>query len=526
VTLSLLLRAAAGLSGLALVAVIAWLGRRSGRPRVGWLLTGTAGLGALLLAFQGFTLWRQLVFPFQLEAMECTVLDHAVRLAAGEAVYPEPSPEFVALAYNPGLYLLLRPLFVVAPPSLALLRLPAVLAVAALTALLGWLAARASRSWRWGLVAAALFVLATRSLDGYLSTGHGDAPMIACALGGALLLEERQKKSRGLLAAVLLVAAFWLKQPGGVIALGAGLLLLLRDRVRAWQPLALLALLGPAAYLLAGPRLFGPDFLEATLVVPASWSAWGAPAIIRFAEHVLRWWAVPAVVACAAYWAVWRHEALLRDPLLFLWPFAALTGLMGATDLGSNDNVFALFGIWSLAILVREAATRIGASGPARAAQWGIAMLVLCAAFLAHDLRAWLPDSGAGAARADLETLLLGLDGPVYIPWFTPPPGVAVTARAHWVALEDRIRGTGEPEERNGWIVSILKPVATAPAPAYLLLSHRLDKDRLLGWLGDDYVMQSDLGDRFAALRGLPHRFDVGPPRFLYRRLGGAQRGD
>ena len=66
-------------------------------------------------------------------------------------------------------------------------------------------------------------------------------------------------------------------------------------------------------------------------------------------------------------------------------------------------------------------------------------------------------------------------------------------------------------------------PALHPAGPAFVLANQPLDTLRgaRASW-SDDYVLACDLGDRFAALRVLPKRYDHGWPRYLYRNRNAA----
>ncbi len=77
----------------------------------------------------GFTvfLWADHIrFPFLLDLMEGTILQHVGRAAHGLAVYPQPTPDFVPLAYNPLYYYLCAPVTWVLGLDLPAVRLVAI----------------------------------------------------------------------------------------------------------------------------------------------------------------------------------------------------------------------------------------------------------------------------------------------------------------------------------------------------------------------------------------------------------------
>lgn len=522
--ISLYVRIVVGLAACAVLIGLEALGRRLGRSLLRLALGVAVGVAAIGLGYFAYIAWRQLRFPLQLEAMELTILQHAQRLAAGLPVYPRPSADFVSLAYNPGLYLLLWPALQVVPASLTLLRLPAFAASISLIGLFGYIMWRLSRSWAWTIIAAFLPVLATRSFDCNLVTGHADIVVITIALIGALVLEGERlplsRRDRDLIATVLLVSAFWFKQNAAIMGLGVGAYFFARDGWNAWRLLGVLAMLGPVAYWFAGPPLFGPDFIESTFRVPASWSHWHLGAAGRFLRFSLAWWAVPLGAAVRAWWQAFRDRALIAQPLTFLFPFALMSGLLGALDSGSSDNVFSLAGAWMLVMLLHSIGPWLAPAATARQRRLAIGALTLTAVFMINDFRDWEPPRRAQAAYSDFASMLRRLDGPIYAPWLgCLPEAVPATARAHWVALEDRVRGGGMPGPREPVVVSLLSPVEKAAPPAYVLTATPLETDYLLGWLAADYKLETDFGARWIALRELPHRFGARYPRYLYRRV-------
>jgi hypothetical protein len=144
--------------------------------------------------------------------------------------------------------------------------------------------------------------------------------------------------------------------------------------------------------------------------------------------------------------------------------------------------------------------------------------LLLAYVTLAYDPRALVPSRAAQATYADFVAYLRGLDGPVFGPWQGQlPSGFRLAPSAHWVALEDLVRGPGEDVGRNPEIVRLTAPALHPAGPAYVITNQPLETLPVLAFLGDDYVLACDLGGRFAALRVLGKRYDHGWPRYVYR---------
>jgi len=191
--------------------------------------------------------------------------------------------------------------------------------------------------------------------------------------------------------------------------------------------------------------------------------------------------------------------------------YALLSGFMGALDRGSAENVFIPMGTWFILV---------GTIGLAEWERSPLPAIGLLLAFvtLAYDPRPVLPSSRAHAAYADLVGYLRGLGGPVFGPWQGQlPGGFTLQPAAHWVALEDLVRGPGRDTADSPLVRRLAGPALDPDGPAFIIANQPLETRDVLAFLTDDYVLTCDLGDRFAALRVLPKRYDHGWPRYLYR---------
>jgi hypothetical protein len=79
------------------------------------------------------------------------------------------------------------------------------------------------------------------------------------------------------------------------------------------------------------------------------------------------------------------------------------------------------------------------------------------------------------------------------------------------------VRGPGRDETNHPLVRALLEPVAHPVGQAYVLTNVPLESISQISFLTEDYVLETDYGDRFAALSALPKRFYVGYPRYLYR---------
>lgn len=469
---------------------------------------------------------NHVAFPLSLEIMEGPVLQHFARVADGQAVYPAPTAEYIALAYNPLYYYLALPAGWLFGVNLFTLRLVAILGVMGSAAVLYAAVRRETGSRGWGLLALGLFAAAYHAMDAYLDTAHADSWLLFAALLGTYWLERSRSFWGELGALLILVAGFWIKQHGALFVVGGVLFLSWRTyrtrgnagagRIIAYWLLA--ALLGPGLYVALGPSLFGDSFHYFTWEIPRTWSTFNTATIARLGLFILGNYAFLAV--SGGLFALWQLVA--RQQRLTAWAvqffFAALTGLLGALDGGSSNNVFIPMGMWFLLL---------GLLGCwqvfARMTAWGRRALVVLAlyasfALLLYDPRPlWVPAS-APDSYDDFTALLQNLDGPIYSPdigYMACDCGLY--PHAHWVALEDLVRGPGNDTRDHPLIMEMLAPVAQPDSAAYILTYRPLEARPYLAFLAEDYVLETDFGERFQPLKTIPHRWDIGYPRYLYR---------
>ncbi len=468
-------------------------------------------------------------FPLFLDLMEGVVFQHFQRAAAFAPVYPEPTPEYVPLAYNPLYYYVAVPFSWVFGQSLATLRLVSVLGAVVAAGVLFAAVRRHTKSAWWGLVATGLFAAAYRVMDAYLDTAHADACMLASALLGTHLIDRNRHVILTVLGIALLVASFWFKQHGALFALGGLAYVTSRD---GWKysilPWVVFLLLGPALYLFGGKPLFGERFLYFTWEVPRRWGTLDLATVKVLVGFIALNYPFLAVAAVLTTIAALRRAHQRLTIWHYQFAMALLTGTMGALDPGCSFNVFIPMG--TLIILMGTIGLAAWWRVSARVRRYKLHAVALAGSFalmawnplISYDPRRVIMPSAAREAHADLIDLLRSLDGPVFAPGLGQlPDGFAFHPAAHWVALEDLVRGPGR-ETRDQPAVRALVAPAVAPAgTAYILTNRPLAERRhFLEFLESRYELQQDFGDRFRALRGLPCRYDHRWPRYLYRYVG------
>jgi hypothetical protein len=513
-----LLRALFVFAGMAVVLLdFLWLGRQNRPARIA--RTALVVLCVVNVGLAIFLWVNHLTFPLNLDLMEGTVLQHFQRAFEAQPVYPAPAPDYVPLAYNPLFYYLAIPFGWLFGPSLSTLRGVAILGALGSMGIVFLAVREQTKSAWWGMLAVGLFAAAYRVMDVYLDTAHSDSWLLFSALLGTYLIGRNRSMGWNLVGLAVLITSFWFKQHGALFVVGAVLYLTWRHGLRGALPYWVLAALGgPALYILAGPTLFGSHFHYFTWEVPRQWSQFDLGTIRRLASLVVKSYAVLAMAG--GLLVVW--DLLRRRQRVGIWHFqfvaGCLSGLMGAMDPGSSQNVFIPMGTLVI-ILGVVALAQVGQSVLVSRYRLQYAALFVAFGLFLYNPLPIMASSRAPEAYADLVGLLNGLDGSVYAPSLGQlQDGYAFYPTAHWVALEDMIRGPGRDTANHPNTRLLLDPaIHPSMPPVYILANYPLEMFPWLAFLEEYYVLEADLGDRFEPLRVLPKHFDHGWPRYLYR---------
>ncbi len=148
-----------------------------------------------------------------------------------------------------------------------------------------------------------------------------------------------------------------------------------------------------------------------------------------------------------------------------------------------------------------------------------LVLALLAFATLITDPRAfWLPSSSR-AQYADLQATIRALPGKVYAPGIGElVDGPQLYPTAHWVALDDMMRGPRRTAADSALSRRMLDPIRHPEITSYVLTNFPLATlAPPVSELAESYTLVTDYGPRFAALTALPRRFDHGYPRYLYR---------
>jgi hypothetical protein len=507
------------LIGFALMILIGYFSSMGKRKTTRVIQNALAGWAVANILFIVFLWFNHCTFPFTLNVMEDTILQHFQRAAVGQSVYPQPSPSYTALVYNPLFYFLAIPFSWVLGVNLMTLRIVAIIGTIGIGAVLFAVTKLSTNSLWWGLIAAGVFAAAYRVMDAYLDTAHSDSWMVCLALAGSLVLDRSRSRQGKLFGVFLLMCSFWMKQHGAFFALGGMLYLTLKDGPLRSIPYWLAAIfLGPVLYIFLGPALFGTHFHYFTYTIPSQWTEVTGRMFPRYVGFFLVFY---STLVWFALWHIvreWKMNQKIFDVWRIQLVAAMLTAVLGCLDPGSSDNIFIPMGVFLILEGIRGIHAASGYLGTSRYLRVEVIALSLVFTQLAYDPRTVVASSEAPEALADLKSTLKVLPGSVYAPWVGQfQDGLTLYPAVHWVALLDIIRGPIRNPRNDSIAASLLAPSLQPNGPMHVLTNLPLrDSPTPLNRLAKRYVLVADFGDRFKALRVLPGRIDCLWPRYLY----------
>lgn len=493
--------------------------------RSGWLLLGIFAIVQCIL--------EVIIFINHLSSPEITrgaMFEQVSRLLRGLPLYVPPSKNYIPLAYNP-LFAVWGSMFsLIFGEHASTLRFVAILGTFGSGIMIFKAVQKGSGSSWLGIFALGLFAGAYRTFDCYMDYAHPDSWMLFMALVGFYILQTRHTVFWNICAIVALCISFWFKQHGAFLACAGILYLTWREGFRKSIPYWMIAIvLGPIAYFLAGPRIFGPSFIYYTYQVPGAWSEYNLNGVRRFAHYIIHQWFFLSILGTMGVIEMVRFRRL-TNVWFFSLPFVLLTGLLGSLD-QSEDNVYISTGVWFIitgtlylseylrnekkllpAIFQKNSLLRAAASIIIIGASFGLNSYNPFKEYIAPE---------ANNKYRDLVGLVRGLDGIVWAPDIGQFPGdIRMPIPVHWVPLEDLVRGPGR-EEKNNPLVRIILHDLIEPGnnKTYILTNWKLEETPgdFLGFLSEYYTLTSDFGDRFKSLRAMPGRFNgTSWPRYLY----------
>lgn len=185
-------------------------------------------LAAWFVVLLVYVFARRFVYPYDLEWMEGGMLDHALRLAEGQPIYAPPSVDFIPYLYTPGYpfaVFVLGKLFGLGYKLGRFVSLAGFFAVA----LFGYIYARREGGSRAAAACAIAVIFAAFVPTGaFYDLARPDSLFMGLVTAGLLIgWWKRHSYAGGVAAALVLVAAFFVKQTTAPLMIALGLALLL-----------------------------------------------------------------------------------------------------------------------------------------------------------------------------------------------------------------------------------------------------------------------------------------------------------
>ena len=197
--------------------------------------SGAVLIAVVFIAMFFVTALPRLLYPYDLDFIEDSMLMQSLRIAQGQPVYVPPNADFNPHVYMPLFFWLGAILFKIGRPSLVLLRLISFGSTLATSILIYWIALRES-GLKWIALACAGLFLAGYRINGFwYEVARVDPLFIALTLGGLALANYANDSNRGLiLSGIVLALAAFTKQTGFIMATGLTIYLFMRMGRRAW----------------------------------------------------------------------------------------------------------------------------------------------------------------------------------------------------------------------------------------------------------------------------------------------------
>jgi hypothetical protein len=383
------------------------------------LKTAVWAFSIVALGSFAYLVSRRFLHPVALDPMEGMLMDHAVRLAEGRAIYVEPSLEFVPLPVMPGFAVVTSVFARILGPALWEPRLISLLSILGIVVLV-YRIVRLETGRRTYAVGAAGILLASYGIAGaHYDVGRPDGLMLLLALSGIAVLRFSSGLLGAWVAAGLMSLAFFTQQHAAGLIVGVLAHLAVADRRRLFPfALGIAALCGAGYWGLT--RWLGPWFSFYTWEVPVHASAVDGARILRDLGPALFGTlgvlAVPAMLSLVLPTPLWRGR-----PGIWVWSAIAAvgSGLVATLDpdafrpvLSPTQVLLSVLGPIALQRVVRHLSAWPGSGRLGRPA---MVYLLLAAQFLplTYSIQDRLPNPSAHEAHAELVRLMRDYPGPV-----------------------------------------------------------------------------------------------------------------
>lgn len=451
-------------------------------------------------------------YPVELDFIEGVMLDHVSRAANGQAIYVEPSLQFIPLAYMPLFTVVSGLVMRITGPGFFAMRIVSFSSSLLLTGLIAFVVLRETRRPVFALAAAGFYTMAFGLTGACYDVGRPDSLMLLLTFSGLALLRYSDGRAGALGAAALLTLGFFTKQHSLLFSFGAIAFLFFHDR-RRFVPFTVAIVAGCLGGYLALTAWLGDWFRVFTWSIPRGWSQVNLARI----EHYLGA-GLFGELACSS--APVLLSLALPDPgsdrRRNLWYWTALagvgTGLLATLDKSAYLHVFTPT-VVALSVLGPVALDRVlryvESAKPAQRVATAAVLAVVLAQFvpLIYPIRMHVPRPHASEAHQALLARLRALPHGAILPyhgWYGREAGGKGSLQ--FIALDDIERSRGNDILRRDplFLERMFAPLRSGPGRPAVVTDVPLEHSGPL-WrqIAPGYALADSLGEISQALRPL-----------------------
>ena len=438
----------------------------------------TAGAVAYVVLYVGMALVR-LRYPFELEWMEGSIVEHVRRAAAGEKIYVPPSIDFVPFLYPPLYYYVSAVVALATEVGFFPLRLVSFGASLGVFAMVFSLIKRETNDRFAGIFGIGLFAATFRAGGAWLDTARVDS-LFLLLLFAAVYLVRFGRSLRVLAAAGAVLALSALtKQTSLVMAPALAVYLFVIDWRKGF------AFIGGFAATFGGitlvlEALHGDWYFFYVFRLPAHIQDVGNVTLSFWTADILRPMAVGAVLSLG-----YSVSALtrLQDRRNLFYPMLGVSLLLTSwttrAHSGAFDNVL-IPAYAGLAILSALSLHDLAQALTNRQAVYVYTLYLVQLAMLLYSPRAQMPTANDRALGQQLVEIIARAPGEVYVPWHSSLSALAGKRTfAHSQAVADILRA-GDPEITQRLLSDISRAVREQRFQLIIV-------DRVDSWLGPEF---------------------------------------
>jgi len=396
-------------------------------------------------------LWR-MGYPFELEWIEGSGVDHVQRILDGRHLYVKPSIEFTPFLYTPLYFYLSAAVAKLIGIGFVPLRLVSFAASVGSFAIIYSLVKRETGNWYSALLAVGVFAATFRISGAWFDIARPDMLFVFFALAAIYTIRFVDSWWGYILAGVFISLSFLTKQTALIIALPMALYCVIANWRRA------IFFVGTAAIIIAGStwlldRISGGWYRFYVFEVPSEHYILKARYIFFWIDDLLH--PLPIVCAVAVLYLILRiFSPARREGFFYLLMASGMIGAAWSGRLHSGGYLNTLLPAYGfIPILFGVAFHHVSrylqerpADGRAQASELGLFLVYfVCTAQMAgllYNPVRQIPTKADISAGWQLVKMMEGIEGEVYLPAHGFLPTYAgKKPYAHVTAIHDLLRG-------------------------------------------------------------------------------------